>query len=163
MTEKCLITISQSCEKYDLNRNTLLSWVRTKKVGSCKKLVGQKAVHHIDEESLKRLLAKRSPEKLRLEKPETPADPPPLKETPPSSEEATPEEEPGSNGTSPPGAMKQRKINREDAKRRKQNHVQRVKNFMRGFTIEDLSRVNAWIGCRMLEQMKTNGDPNPKK
>jgi len=163
MTEKCLITISQSCEKYDLNRNTLLSWVRTKKVGSCKRMVGQKAVHHIDEESLKRHLAERFPEKLSPDKPEAPENSPSLKGTPPSPAEAPSEDERTSNCTRPPGAMKQRKMNRKDAKRRKQNHVQNVKNSMRGFSIEDLSRVNAWIGCRMLEQMKTNGDPNPKK
>ena len=163
MTENHAITISQSCEKYDLNRNTLLSWVRSKKIESCKVMVGQKAVHHIDEESLKRHLANRGPEKVPPVKREALEEPPSLKETPSSSTKDPSEEEIGSNGTPHPGTMKQRKIDRKNAKHRKQNHVHNVKNSMRGFSIDDLARINAWIGCRMLEQMKSSGNPNPKR
>jgi len=157
------LTISQACERYDINRNTLLSWVRNNKVESSKKLVGKKPVHHLNEASLRKHLARRRPENP------SPADKEASEEAPSSKGALPPRPQPATedesnateNGAS--GAMKKRKLDRENAKRKKQNHVQFVKNSMRKFSIEDLARVNAWIGGRMLGLVSKPNDCKPEK
>ena len=57
------MNISNAIKKYGLNRNTLMSWVKSGKISAEKVMTGQKPIYELNEESLELYLANRSPSK----------------------------------------------------------------------------------------------------
>lgn len=165
------ITITEAVTAYDLNRSTLMLWIRQGKLHSRKTQRGKLPVHLIETASLEALLQQRKPARKQLEKPGA-ASGPGIEESPPpgpvthgseapeDSVGAGPDRDPAvpppavSDNPGPghgPAPSSQPKPKPMPTRHRRKGRSlrQRAKDYLRSFPPADLRNVKAWIDQRL--------------
>jgi len=145
------LSISDACKKHGRNRSTLTSWVENGKVVSEKRMIGRKAIHFINEESLLEQMERST---AATTKPKEAPDQPPITESK-SERKPHPEVKPG------PDKNDSRKSDSDTAKKshprkrpRSNQAVSRAKRAMRSLDQDELIRVNGWLAGRILDKSK---------